>query len=296
MIGGQRHRQALTAMLFLLPALLFVGIFRYFPLGSAFFHSFTNWNAATSSFTGLANYIDLFQDDFFFDSLRNAGVYTAVRVVVITAMCLIVAELVYNIPSSQASYRWRSLLILPLVIPVSVLILLWNFIYNPVLGLLNEFLAVLGLDFLQRPWLGDPQTALYAVAAVGFPFAGTIQFLVILSGLQSINPSILESARVDGTNILQRIFRMDIPIIMDKILLSVTLTVLWDFQNVQYFLILTGGGPGTRTLVPGLYVYQTAFDYNRLGYSSAIGVVMTIVLLLVVLALNSLSKKLMVTE
>lgn len=289
-------RGSLTPLWFILPAFGMILLFRYYPLFSAFYHSFTRWDIVTADFTGLRNYARLMVDDFFWDSLRNAGVYTLVRVVVILTMCIIGAELVYNLRSTRRSYFWRSVFIIPLVIPISVQILLWGFIFHPVVGMLNELLAVVGLGDLSRAWLGDHNTALFAVAAVGFPFLGTIQFLIILSGLQSIEPTLLEAARTDGTNIIQRIFLMDLPIIMDKIILAITLTVLWDFQNVQYFLVLTGGGPGTSTLVPGLYVYQAAFDYNQLGYSAAIGMAMTVVVLLLVLALNVASRKLVVVE
>lgn len=294
-LKNPRH-SFIKPLLFLIPALAFIAAFRYYPLVSAFYHSFTQWNATTSTFNGLANYVQLVGDSYFWDSLKNIGLYLLVRVIVITGFCVLGAELIYNLRSQRFAYFWRTLFIVPLVIPVSVLILLWTFIYNPVLGLLNQFLTTVGLKFLAQPWLGQPQTALYAVAGVGFPYLSTIQFLIMLTSLQSIDPSVLESARVDGATIFRRIFTMDLPIVMDKILLLITLTVLWDFQNVQFFLIMTNGGPGTSTLVPGLYVYQTAFTYNTLGYSCAIGVAMTLILLVLVTILNRVSQRVVVEQ
>ena len=281
-----KRKSSMLFFLFLLPALALVMVFRYYPLFSAVYHSFTRWNVIESHFVGFQNYSKLFNDDYFWVSLRNAFIYVAIRVLVITFMSILGAELVFNIYNKRVSYFWRYIFIVPMVIPVSVTLLLWKFIFSP-FGILNQLLYSFNLSHITRAWLGDPKTALYAIAFIGFPFLSTAQFLIILSALQNIDSSLIDSSKVDGATTLKRILKIDLPIISDKILLVVILTFMWDFQSVQNFLILTQGGPGTSTLVPGLYVYQAAFNFNELGYSCTIGVIMTVLLLMIVIPLNS---------
>jgi len=125
--------------------------------------------------------------------------------------------------------------------------------------------------------LGSSQTALYAVSFVGFPFISSVQFLIILSGLQSLDLSIIDATKIDGATTVQRIFKVDIPMIIDKIILAIMLTVIGNVQAVSNFYILTYGGPGTSTLVPGLYMYEMAFSNNSLGYACTIGIVMALI-------------------
>jgi len=273
--------------LFLLPGILLILIFRYYPFFSAIYHSFTEWNALESHFIGLNNYVKLFNDDYFWLSLKNVFVYVFLRIVIITLMSIVGAELVYNISSKKISYFWRYIFILPMVIPASVTLLLWKFIYSS-LGILNQFLGIIGINTFTN-WLGNSSTALIAVAFVGFPFLSTAQFLITVSALQNIDISLIDASKIDGANLVERIFWIDLPLIKDKIILTMILTFIWDFQAAQNFLILTQGGPGRSTLVPGLYVYQAAFEYSQFGYSCAIGVIMSIIIFIVYTLLNRLS-------
>ncbi len=264
---------------FLIPLFSLLITFRYYPLFSAIYHSFTQWNVISSKFIGFQNYMTLFKDSLFLSSLSNIFEYILITVIIITVMSIVGAELIFNLRSNKLSSFWKYLFVIPMIIPYTVFMLLWKFIYNPYLGVLNGLLNSIGLGFLTQPWLGSPSTALYAVAFVGFPFLSTAQFLIILSGLQSLDRSILESAEIDGTTTLTRIFSIDLPLIIDKIVLAIVLTIIWNFQALTNFYILTYGGPGSSTLVPGLYLYEMAFENNSLGYACAIGVIMAVIAL-----------------
>jgi len=266
---------------FLIPIFLLLVVFRYYPLFSAVYHSFTTWNVISSKFVGFQNYVLLFKDNLFIASLRNIFIYILVSIIIITVMAIIGAELIFNLRSKLSAF-WKYLFVVPMIVPYTVFILIWKFIYNPYLGILNGSLNVIGLSSLTQPWLGSPQTALYAVAFVGFPFFSTAQFLVILSSLQNLDRSILESAKLDGATTLKRVFKIDLPLIMDKIVLIIILTIIWNFQAFTNFYLLTFGGPGSSTLVPGLYLYQMAFENNSMGYACAIGVIMAIIALILV--------------
>ncbi len=264
--------------IFVAPIFLLLIIFRYYPLFSAIYHSFTKWNVASATtFTGLQNYINLFTDKYFIVSIENIFIYVGVTTVAVTIMSLIGAELIFNLDSRRFKLFWKYLFIVPMIVPFTVSMLVWEFIYNPYLGILNGFLNAIGLSNFALSWLGSNQTALYAVSFVGFPFISSVQFLIILSGLQSLDLSIIDATKIDGATTVQRIFRVDIPMIMDKIILAIMLTVIGNVQAVSNFYILTYGGPGTSTLVPGLYLYEMAFSNNSLGYACTIGIVMALI-------------------
>ena len=205
-------------------------------------------------------------------------------------MAIIGAELIFNLPSKLGNV-WKYLFIIPMIVPFTVSILIWGFIYNPYLGVLNQFLSIIGLGNFTLPWLGSSNTVLYAVALVGFPFMGTLQFLIILTSLQSIDSSILDASRIDGASILKRIFRIDLPLIMDKIILAIMLTIIGDFQAFTNFFILTGGGPGTSSLVPALYLYDAAFQRGTLGYACTIGVILAIISLAIIFVIQKVEQK-----
>lgn len=283
------RNKTLTFFLFLLPGLFLILVFRYYPFLSAIYHSFTEWNAISSNFIGIGNYIKLFKDTDFWISLKNVFIYVILRIIFITTMSVLGAELIYNIQSEKISYFWRYIFIIPMIIPASVTLLLWKFIYSS-FGILNQFLGIVGINTF-KAWLGDPSTALIAVSFVGFPFLSSAQFLITISALQNIDKSIIDASKIDGANIIQRIFWIDLRLIKDKIVLIMMLTFIWDFQAAQNFLILTQGGPGRATLVPGLYVYQTAFEYSRFGYSCAIGVIISIIIFIFYNLLNKITSQ-----
>jgi raffinose/stachyose/melibiose transport system permease protein len=265
--------------LFIAPGFIILIIFTYYPMFSAFYHSLFNWTIVESTFVGLNNYIELFHSRVFLNSLEHMAIFVVIGTLLITIMAIIGGELVYNYRPKKLSSMWKYLFIIPMVVPFSVGMLIWIFIYLPYNGILWEFLTNIGLGNLAIPWLGLPNTALLAVIFVGFPFLSSLQFLIVLSSLQNLDVSVLESSILDGASTFYRILKIDLPMIMDKIFLIVLLTVIGGSQVAASMLILTGGGPGNSTMVPGLYIYQTAFNQSRYGYSSAAGVVLMFITL-----------------
>jgi ABC-type sugar transport system permease subunit len=155
-----------------------------------------------------------------------------------------------------------------------VILLIWRFIYNPSIGLLNQFLTVVGLESLTQNWLGDPRFSLLSVAFIGFPWAGGFPFLIYLAGLQNITSDIFDASTVDGATGIKRFFYVELPLILGQVKLLVMLTIITVIQSYQNYLILTQGGPGLSSMVPGLHMYYTAFRYQKFGYGSAIGVIL----------------------
>jgi ABC-type sugar transport system permease subunit len=272
--------------LFLIPALVILFLFRYIPAFSAIFFSFTDWDGVrVSNFVGLQQYQALFQDPVFLQSLRNIFIYTAVRTVVTTVMALVGAELLYNLRSFGARAVWRIVFTVPLVIPLTVIFLIWRRIYAGQLGLINEALRAFGLGNLVQPWLGQPSTALPALSLIGFPFVAGFGFLVLLAALQDLPSEVNEAALLDGCTRLRRVFAIDIPAITGQLALLAILSINAGLQEFAPMLIITSGGPVNATQSPGLYLYQQAVTYAKYGYSTAIGTVLMMMTLVFSIAI-----------
>ncbi len=276
-----------AAYLFILPTFAALIGLKYYPAASAVYHSFFQWDGATvGRFVGLANYVQLFRDEIIHVSAINIVKFIIGRVALNLVFPLLAAKLVFHVRHQGAAYLYRVLLTAPIVVPVMVILLLWKFIYHPYDGLLNQLLEAVGLGAWRRAWLGDFETALYAVIGLGFPWVTGIgsagfAFLIYLGGLQSIPREIFDAAAVDGAVSLRRFFRVELPMIASQLKLILILTVINTMESYVPVMVMTGGGPGVSSMVPGLYLYESAFLYDKFGYASAIGVVMTIILLIV---------------
>ncbi|CAA9583692.1 MAG: hypothetical protein AVDCRST_MAG86-3204 [uncultured Truepera sp.] len=280
-VRRKRLAPAYVPYLFLLPALALLVWFRYTPAFSAVYHSFTDWNGSPgANFVGLEQYRALLQDDIFLQSLRNIFIYTLARTVLSTVMALLGAELIYNLRSFRAGAFWRMVFTVPLVIPATVIFLVWQRIYAGRLGLLNEVLEAVGLSGWVQPWIGQTDTALLALIMIGFPLVTGVAFLVLLAALQNLPSSIGEAALLDGCSGLRRVFAIDLPSIRGPLALVVILGVNAGLQEFAPMLIVTGGGgPINATQSPGLYLYQQAITYGKYGYATAIGTVLMLLTL-----------------
>ena len=266
----------------LLPTLVLLIAFNYYPAISALYHSLFRWDGFTApEFVGLSNFGELlFHDEVMAISGRNIAILSGLRIAIALTVPLLAAELVFNLRSSRAGYIYRSLFVIPMVVPAVVNLLIWKFIYDPNYGVLNEALRLLGLGGLSHAWLGDYSVALYSILFVGFPWISGLWFLIFLAGLQNIPSTLFDAALIDGASNLKRIIYVDIPCIMGQVKLVLILSVINALQGYVGIMILTNGGPGNSTMVPGLYLYQNAFYYNRMGYGCAVGVILFVILFL----------------
>jgi raffinose/stachyose/melibiose transport system permease protein len=272
--------QALLCVLLILPALLALAVFRYYPVASAVWHSLFAWNGFTAGrFTGLENYRQLLADPLMGAATLNILVYIGIRVALNLAFPLVAAVLIFHLGPTRASSAYKALFTVPLAVPLMVVLLVWKFIYNPNDGILNVALRAVGLGGLTRDWLGGFDTALAAISALGFPWVTGIGIagfgmLLYLAGLQGIPSELFDAAAVDGVSAPRRFFRLELPLIAPQLWLVALLTVINTLQSYVPVMVLTMGGPGTASMVPGLYLYLNAFSYDRFGYACAIGVLM----------------------
>ena len=273
--GATNYRHYLILYVLILPAIVIIGTFKYIPFVSSVYRSFFNWNGAhINIFVGLDNYITLFRDIHFHAAARNilyVGVFT---VVVNLIFPFIAAELVHNVRNRRMQNFFKLSFIIPMVVPAMVITLLWRWILGGDFGAFNMLLNQIGLGNLARPWLGLPQTSLTAILFIGFPWVSGLPFLLYLAGLQSIPTELYEVAGIEGATPWQRLWYLDIPLISSQRKLVITFMTIQAFQFFDRPFVLTGGGPGTATLTPALFLYQRAFDRNQFGYASSVGVVL----------------------
>ena len=278
---GQRIYRYRFVYLMLIPTFALLLTFNYYPAFMGLYRAFFKWDIGLQpEFLGLGNFEKLFiRDDVFLKSLRHVSLLTSWRVISAVTFPFIVAELIFNLRSHVHKYTYRVLTILPAVVPGIVILLLWQFIYDGTHGLLNAFLEGIGLEDWQQPWLGSPKTALYAVTFMGFPWVGGVTVLIYLAGLQGISDEIIDSSLVDGCSGLRRLFAIDIPLILGQFKLIIVLAVIGGLQGWVAVFVMTAGGPGTASMVPGLWMYNNAFLWNKMGYASAIGMFLFVLIM-----------------
>ena len=267
------------AYILLLPTFLLVWFFNYRGILTAFVRAFTNWSTTNNTvakmeFVGLDNFRRMFSEGYFLIGMKNLVLLIVTGVLKVLTMPLIAAWLVYAVNGNKRKYIYRFLFVLPVVVPVVVMAMTWQKIYDPNIGLLNEVLGVLGMTGLQQVWLGNAKTAIWAIIFMGFPFISAMAFLVYYGGFINIGKEIEESARVDGANRHQIFWKIQLPMIKPQLSIMITLTLISVMQDFNNIYIMTGGGPGTSTYVPALERYLNVAQFGRYGYACALGVVL----------------------
>ncbi len=272
-----------VAYLMLIPSFALILLFNYYPIGQAFYFAFTNWNATQQTtrdviFVGFDNFVKMINEGYFLLGVRNMltiMVFNFLKLMV----PLMIAELVFAMNGGKRRYWFRFFLVLPMVVPGVVSALMWKNIYDPTVGLLNQFLTLIGRGDLTRAWLGNEQTALGAIIFMGFPWVNSFAFLVFYGGLINIPSDLFEAAKVDGSRPTWNLTRIHLPLLMPQIKMIVITTFISSVQDYGGVLLLTNGGPGYATYVPGFELYLNATLLGQYGYACALGTVLFIVIL-----------------
>lgn len=274
----------MKAYLYLSPLFLGLIVFSYYPPIDAFYKSFfIVKSTAEPIFVGLDNYLTLFHDKIFVQSIPRMFLILIPSVLICIIIPFIVAEMIYFVKNSKAKYWYRLLILLPMIVPGVVGVLIWKFIYDPEIGLLNAIFAWVGLEHIQPNWLGDPSLIIFSLVFLGFPWIAGQNVLIYLAGLLNISTNIIEAAEMEGATGLKRIWYIDIPSVMGQIKFFLVFGIIFGLQDYSRQLILTDGGPGYSSMVPGYYLYKSAFRDANYGYANAIGVIMFVFILLITL-------------
>ncbi len=268
--------------LLLIPALIPIVALSLIPLVRGIYLGFTDAHAGfkiTTHWAGLANFHRLIHDSFFVNSFK-IGFIWAISVTVLQFALALGLALLLN---TNLRGRWiaRSLALVPWAMPPVVVAIMWKLFYQPQAGLLNEALRRGHLPGQHIDWLSNFKWALPAVIIVGV-WAGMPQTTVaLLAGLQGIAGELHEAAAVDGATTLRRFIHITLPQLRPVILAITSIDFIWTFNSFGLVYVLTEGGPGTKTQLPMLFAYNSAFKYGEFGYASALGDAMVVVIAVV---------------
>lgn len=285
---------------FILPTVILIALFQYYPAISGIFHSLYRWNGSDiSEFVGFENYLDLLRSKPFWKSFKVVfilGMWNVIKMI----PALAVAVCIHRCSSSKMQYLYRMLFVVPMVIPPLVVVLVWrSFFFEATSGFLNRFLIESGifdvlvyLDqalgwggiFVQGKlptWLGDPRLILTACIVWGAPWIGSFAVLTHLAKLQNIPKDIYEAAEIDGVSWFSKFTKIELPLVMGSIYLNLVFIIIGTVKDAGMILALAGieGGPGGEVTVPALFMLRKAFIDQRMGYACAVGIVLTMVVM-----------------
>jgi ABC-type sugar transport system permease subunit len=278
---GHRSRLAFVAIC-LTPMLALFALFSFFPIGMAIWLSLHRYNelAATSPFLGLTNYQYAFnQDPLFLQTLGTTLKYVLVSVPLNIVISLPIALGLNRMKKLRALFRTS--FFMPTVASAVAVSLVWLPIYDPQAGWLNALLSRLGLPTLS--WLMDPNTALWAVLVAAVWQDLGYNIIIFLAGLQSIPTEFYEAAKVDGAGTWARLRHITLPLLQRTFVFVLALTTISYMQEFTHIQVMTQGGPVNSSESLVLYIYLTAFQDFRMGYASAMSVVLLVIILIVTL-------------
>ncbi len=279
--------------LFVFPAVSFTLLFEYYPMLNGIIHSFYRWNGSNiEKYIGFENFTRMFNDPAFWISIQNMLFFLVFNIILMVPT-IIACIVLFRIKKDKVQYLYRILFCVPMIIPGIVGLLLWQFMYNPQFGFFNQFFILIGLENYTQLWLGDPELAKWCIIFMGFPWIGTLGALIYLGGLQSVDGNIWDAADIDGVGPIRKAIHIEFPLMKGQFKLNLIGVLSGTVTGYGTQLIMTNGGPGFSTLVPGLYMYQRAFGAvgtreTELGYASAVG----LVLFVIALAISIVSMKL----
>jgi ABC-type sugar transport system permease subunit len=173
-----------------------------------------------------------------------------------------------------------------MLVPGIVITLLWQKMYDPNLGPIAALLHLVHLEGMNLNWLGEPATALYAVMFVGFPWVSGVGTLIYLGGLGQISESVYDACALDGCTGIRRVLQIDLPLVLGQVRLQTILAVINAITSFQSILILTNGGPGFATMVPGMTMYNMAYKSQEFGYASAVGLMLFVLTMIATVIIN----------
>ena len=273
-----------------LPAVILTLMFTIWPTAQALYLSFTNATSLglNNKFVGLDNYIYMFHDKSFIQALKNTAKLMAV-VPVITIFCSLVLAFVLNQCKLKEMVLYRTIFYFPIIVSLTVVGIIWSFVFHPNVGIVNKILGAVGLESLQRSWLGDSKTALWCIAFTLLWQAAGYYMVMHIAAMDGISPEIYESATLDGASAWRKLVSITMPLMKDIIGITFVLALSGTI-NLSFVLsqVMTGGGPNGASSVLLQYMYTQGFVNGNFGYAMAI----TVFTLAISVALSMLSRKL----
>lgn len=272
-----QRKQTIAGLLFALPWIIGFSVFLAWPLIQAFYYSLCDYSVLTPPvFIGLKNYTDLFKDELFYTALYNTFYFALFSIPLGTIVAIGLAMLLNTKVKGQSFYR--TFFFLPALIPAVPLAMLWQWIFNGESGILNA--ALRGIGITSPPnWLGDPAFAKTVLIVMAVWTVGNAM-VIYLAGLQEIPQSMYEAADLDGASPWAKTMKVTIPLLSPVITFNVIMGIIGSLQYfTQAYVIFPGGAPAQSTYLYTMYLYDTAFRDLRMGYASAMGWILFLIIL-----------------
>lgn len=264
-------------ILFILPSLLGCILFIYLPSLFSFILSFFKWNLiSTMKFVGFENYIDLFMNVEFWFILKNTVYYALVTTIFATILPLVLASVLHNRIFAKEFYK--TAYFLPFITPMIVIALIWQWIFDPNIGLVNILFKS------NLTWLYNPKLAMTVLIFVSVWKLAGYNMIIFISGFSSINNQVYEASKIDGANPIKTFFYITLPLMSPTIFFVILITTISSFQVFDLIYLMTQGGPENSTNILVYWLYKNAFEFFNIGKASAIAYVLfTLILILTII-------------
>ena len=268
-----------TAYFFILPGFLYLAVWLFFPILNNFYLSLLDAETARSRdyfFVGLDNYKELFQDKIFWRALSHNIIWVILSILIPLVLGLVLAAMLYNM---RSRLFYASIFFIPHTFALIITAIVWRWMYHPKYGLINQTLDNLGLGYFKMHWLGDENIALIAVNMMGSWSYYGFCVLIFLAGLQNIDPTLNDAAKIDGAGPIQRFFKITIPLLRNTFMFLIIWTIIGSMRFFDLIFVATNGTPNLATDITGLYIYRLIMQQGRVTYAGSISVILTIIIL-----------------
>ena len=276
-------------LFFISPWILGFLFFTLYPIVASFYYSFTDFNILdfTPNWVGLENYVEMLTyDKLFWISLKNTLHYVGLLIVLATVFDILIAAILsMNVKFLSVH---RTIFFLPVVVPLVAASLTWVWILNPKYGLINGFLARLGIP--GPYWLASPRTAMISIVLIAVWASGRA-VLIYLAGLKDIPQHLYEAAEIDGAGPVQKMLNVTLPLLTPQMLFNVVTLLIFSMQAFTEPYIMTQGGPANATTLYALHLYNRAFQDLSMGYASAMAWLLFLIILVLTILLFTMSRR-----
>jgi sn-glycerol 3-phosphate transport system permease protein len=265
-------------LLYLLPALLILGVFLFYPMFKTLYYSFflTSPRGLTVAFIGFENYIELFKSEIFLKSMKATLLFVLYTVPVGILLALFLAVIANE--KIKGIEFFRVIFSSTLGVSVAAGATIWLFLFHPSIGLFNNILNMMGIGGVA--WLTSSSWALFSVSITTIWMNVGFNFIILLGGLQNISEELYESAKIDGAGYWVQLFKITIPMLSPTLFFVIVVSLINSFQTFGQIDILTGGGPAEATNLIVYSIYKDAFVYTKFGYASAQAIILFILVLI----------------
>jgi raffinose/stachyose/melibiose transport system permease protein len=266
-------------------------VFVLVPFLLTIVYSFHRWNGiGPMTWVGLKNYITVFQVPDLIGTIFHAFWLVVWFSFIPVGLGLVVASVINRVAPGRFGEISRIVLFLPYIIALVAAGIIWGWLLS-LSGLVNQILNVVGLGSITRAWLGDFNWALSAVGIIGIWVLLGFCTVLLSTAISKVDPSLYESARIDGSNWIREFLQITVPLLKQEIGVCLTVTVIFALATFDIVYVATAGGPGNATSVPGLQIYILAFAQRNIGLASALAVMLMILVVVIIIPIQRLNKE-----